>query len=77
MLVALLLVACVAEAQERYPGQYTGVPVGDEWDKANWTTEQHIWYFVHQFGDVFFPALALAAAGAGGALWNKKRQQKT
>jgi Na+/proline symporter len=76
VLVFTVFVA-LSEAQEKFPGEQQGVPLPGEWDKANWSWQQHCWYLVHRFSDAIIPLITVGAAGAGGMLWKRKASQKS
>jgi hypothetical protein len=75
LVVVLLAVLLVAVAQAGgFPGQQDPGPrQPNDPDQLTWTTSQHLWYLVHQWSDALVPVLALAAAGAGGAWWSKRK----
>lgn len=79
ILAVALVVACLvyaAHAQERWPGQQPGVPRDPgAWDRANWTWQQHCWWFAYQLWNYLGPLLAGAIAAGGGALWAKKKRE--
>lgn len=54
--------------------QTPGPRLPDDPDQLTWTTQQHVWYLIHQFSDAFIPVLALAVAGAGGAIWSRRKK---
>jgi hypothetical protein len=75
---AVIVVLWVAVAFADFPGEQTPGPrLAEDPDQLTWTTSQHVWSLVHQFADALVSVLALAIAGAGGALWRRKRDRIT
>ena len=73
LVIVLVLVLWAAVSFAGGLEQSPGPRLPDDPDQLTWTWQQHTWALVHQFADAFVPIIALALAGAGGALWNKKK----